>query len=273
MPVVTDIATPGRTRLEPVRPPLKWAGGKRWLLPHLQSLWPEHSHRRLVEPFAGGLAVTLGLRPERALCNDVNPHVVNFFRQVQAGLTVTLPMLNDSSVYYEHRETFNSLVQEQRADSPLAAELFYYLNRTGFNGLCRFNRGGLFNVPFGRYATIAYQRDFLDYVPVLAPWDFVSGDFSDLAVESPDFVYADPPYDVEFTSYAQGGFDWSDQVRLAEWLAALQGPVVVSNQATPRVVALYESLGFRLDFLDAPRMISSSGDRSKAREMLATRNL
>ncbi len=273
MPVATDIATPGRIRHEPVRPPLKWAGGKRWLLPRLQPIWAEHSHRRLVEPFAGGLAVTLGLRPEQALCNDVNPHLINFFRQVQAGLTVTLPMVNDSAVYYGHREAFNSLVLAGNAYSPVGAELFYYLNRTGFNGLCRFNRSGLFNVPFGRYAKIGYQEDFLNYVPVLSGWDFSVGDFASLAVDSSDFVYADPPYDVEFTSYSQGGFDWPDQVRLAEWLSALDGPVVLSNQATPRIVELYTSLGFELDFLDAPRMISCTGDRTKAREVLATRNL
>jgi DNA adenine methylase len=56
-------------------PPLKWAGGKRWQIPHLQPMWDSHSHRRLVEPFGGGLAVTLGLMPHRALLNDVNPHL------------------------------------------------------------------------------------------------------------------------------------------------------------------------------------------------------
>src|SRR5581483_7002706 len=62
-----------------IRPPLKWAGGKRWQVPHLKPLWESHSHRRLVEPFCGGLAVTLGLMPERALLNDANPHLINFY--------------------------------------------------------------------------------------------------------------------------------------------------------------------------------------------------
>ena len=86
-----------------------------------------------------------------------------------------------------------------------------------------------------------------------------------------DFVYADPPYDVEFTSYAKEGFTWDDQVRLAEWLAKHPGPVVLSNQATERVVRLYTELGFTLRFLDAPRRISCNGDRAPAREVLATR--
>ena len=73
-------ATHGKERL---RPPLKWAGGKRWQLPHLRPLWAPHRHRRLVEPFCGGLAVTLGLMPQRALLNDVNPHLINFYPMAQ----------------------------------------------------------------------------------------------------------------------------------------------------------------------------------------------
>src|SRR5215471_5425434 len=67
-------------------PPLKWAGGKRWQVPHLRPFWEPHTHRRLVEPFAGGLAVTLGLMPGAALLNDTNEHLVNFYRWLQAGL-------------------------------------------------------------------------------------------------------------------------------------------------------------------------------------------
>jgi DNA adenine methylase len=78
---------------------------------------------------------------------------------------------------------------------------------------------------------------------------------------------------VEFTHYAKEGFAWADQVRLAEWLAAHPGPVVLSNQATPRIVELYEGLGFDLRFLNAPRMISCTGDRTPAREVLAVKNI
>ena len=74
-----------------LRPPLKWAGGKRWLVPHVRRLWHGHERRRLVEPFCGGLAVALGLRPRRALLNDVNPHLVGFYRQLARGFTSGLP--------------------------------------------------------------------------------------------------------------------------------------------------------------------------------------
>lgn len=256
-----------------LRPPLKWAGGKRWLVPYLKPLWLPHRHRRLVEPFCGGLAVTLGLGPERALLNDINPHVINFFAWVKRGLKVTIPMTNDPTLYYRHRERFNELIRLGQADSEEAAQLFYYLNRTCFNGLCRFNRRGEFNVPFGRYETIRYRRDFSEYAVVFRNWEFTCGDFEALRLEPDDFVFADPPYDVEFRQYAPGGFGWDDQIRLARWLAKHPGPVVLSNQATDRVVRLYEELGFKLEFVVGPRLISCTGDRQPSREVIATRNL
>jgi DNA adenine methylase len=265
------VAPPGE--LPRLRPPLKWAGGKRWLVPHVRGLWEGHERRRLVEPFCGGLAVALGLMPKRALLNDVNPHLVSFYRQLARGLVISLPMENASETYYAYRQIFNALLAAGRGHTAEAASLFYYLNRTGFNGLCRFNGRGEFNVPFGSYARIAYVRDFSAYRPVLSRWEFSSLDFEALRLTPGDFVYADPPYDVPFTQYARGRFSWDDQVRAAEWLARHPGPVVLSNQATPRVVALYRKLGYDIRFLTAPRRISCTGDRTPAREVLATRNV
>ncbi|HCO00595.1 MAG TPA: adenine methyltransferase, partial [Methylophaga sp.] len=151
-------------------------------------------------------------------------------------------------------------------------QLFYYLNRTGYNGLCRFNKTGGYNVPFGRYKTINYVSDFAPYQSVLNQWEFSNMDFAQLDIRQNDFIYADPPYDVPFRQYSQQGFDWDDQVRLAEWLANHDGPVVLSNQATDKIKKLYRDLGFTLKFLDAPRTISCKGDkRQAAREVLALR--
>src|SRR5438270_852490 len=88
-------------------PPLKWAGGKRWLVPHLLRLWAPHADRRLVEPFVGGMAVTLGLLPERALLNDGNQHLINFYRWLQRGLLTQAEMANDPEVFYRQRGWFN----------------------------------------------------------------------------------------------------------------------------------------------------------------------
>ena len=257
----------------PLKPPLKWAGGKRWLVPVLAALYAPYRRRRLVEPFCGGLAVALGLQPRRALLNCANPPVVNFYRELQRGLHMTTVMKNERGWYESLRERFNHLVTREEGESAEAAALFYYLNRTGFNGLCRFNRRGEFNVPFGRYASIRYQHDLRHYREALAGWQFQSGDFGAVRPGRNDFIYADPPYDVEFRQYAALGFEWRDQVRLVEWLKRHPGPVVLSNQATERVLALYAEAGFTLHVLDAPRMISCNGDRTPAREVLALRNL
>jgi DNA adenine methylase len=249
-------------------PPLKWAGGKRWLVPHLIPIWKTQSCERLVEPFCGGLGVAIGLMPKQALLNDINPHLVNFYRWLRRGLST--PSVD---VFYDNRRQFNDLLDQHKAESSEAAALFYYLNRTGYNGLCRFNQSGRFNVPFGRYRTINYLTDFSPYKQVFRHWHFAVTDFQKIELRTTDFVYADPPYDVQFTQYSQGGFSWDDQVRAAEWLAKHRGPVILSNQATDRVVKLYRKLGYAISFLKGRRMISCTGDRTPALEVLATRNV
>jgi DNA adenine methylase len=254
------------------RPPLKWAGGKRWLVPHLLPLWEQHRSRRLVEPLCGGLAVSLGLAPDRALINDLNPHTINFYRWLKRGLRIQLEMQTDQVCFYEQRTRFNQLIRENKADTKEAAAIFYYLNRTCYNGLCRFNSKGQFNVPFGSYKKLTYKTDFTEYVSAFADWDFTCVDFEKIPLQHDDFIYADPPYDVQFTSYSKENFDWDDQVRLAQWLAKHPGPVVLSNQATTRIRQLYKDLGYTIRTLTAPRMINSTGDRTPAKEILALRN-
>src|SRR5690242_8016415 len=97
-PAVHSIAT------KTARPPLKWAGGKRWQVPHLRPIWTPHVSRRLVEPFCGGLAVALGLAPDRALLNDLNPHLISFYRWLQRGLTLDteIEMANEEALFYAH---------------------------------------------------------------------------------------------------------------------------------------------------------------------------
>jgi DNA adenine methylase len=281
--IITHMATPQKAfdfsssdslpEAQNTKPPLKWAGGKRWQLPHLLPYWKPESHRRLVEPFCGGLAVVLGLVPEKALLNDINPHLINFYRQLKKGLISNLRQENKSTVFYSHRQDFNRLLKDGKEKTPLAAMLFYYLNRTGYNGLCRFNQSGEFNVPFGRYQSIGYRSNFLQYREVFARWRFTNTHFEKIPLEPEDFIYADPPYDVEFRQYSKGGFGWEEQEKTAHWLAQHRGPVILSNQATPRIVKLYRQLGYGLRFLQGPRRISCNGDRTPAKEVLAIRNL
>lgn len=261
------------TTQKALKPILKWAGGKRWLVPYLKPIWASYEHMRLVEVFCGGLAVTLSLNPRAALANDINPHLINFYRWVKQGLEIHLPMENDEELFYRHRTRFNELIDAGQSNSKEAAGLLYYLNRTCFNGLYRVNSKGQFNVPFGKYKAIKYRRDFTNYCAHFRQWEFSCSDFERLKLPDNDFVYADPPYDVEFTKYAKDDFTWDDQVRLAKWLSRHGGPVVLSNQATDRIVELYQELGFHIQLLKAPRRISCDGDRTPALEVLATKNI
>jgi DNA adenine methylase len=254
-------------------PPLKWAGGKRWQIPRLLAYWGSEQHRTLVEPFSGGLAVTLGLMPTRALLNDINPHLINFYEWLKRGLVIKIELENDESHYYRNRERFNQLLSDGAGNTKEAASLFYYLNRTGYNGLCRFNSRGEFNVPFGKYTSIPYRYDFSAYKDVLKNWQFTNVSFDEMRLESSDFVYADPPYDVQFRNYSRGGFSWQQQEQTASWLSRHTGPVILSNQATKRIVELYKDYGFTIIELEGPRRISCTGDRSPAQEVLALRNL
>lgn len=275
MAMVTQTASlfPHLNHKPALTPPLKWAGGKRWLVPRLLALYAPHTHRRLVEPFTGGMAVSLGLLPHRALLSDISPHLINFYRHLQKGFQTKGETANDETHFYAARERFNEILRDGQEDTQEAAELFYYLNRTGFNGLCRFNSKGEFNVPFGRYKSINYRQDFRTYAEVLEGWEIHLGDFETLNIEADDFIYADPPYDTPFSKYAKEDFDWNDQKRLAAWLARHPGPVVASNQATERILELYETHGFIVETTRAPRRISCTGDRTPALEMLALKGL
>ena len=93
-------------------------------------------------------------------------------------------------------------------------------------------------------------------------------------MEKDDFVYVDPPYDVEFRQYSAEGFAWDDQMRLADWASDLGVPTVISNQATDRIVKLYRSRGFSLKFIDVPRFINCIGTkRGPVTEVVGTKGV
>jgi DNA adenine methylase len=258
-----------------MNPIVKWAGGKRWLIPHIFPIWENHKHRRLVEPFAGGLAVSLAFSPADCLVSDINPHLINLYRQVRSGLNPAehCEMINDKEVYYRNRSRFNELVAKGDYKNKECASLFYYMNRTTYNGLCRFNKKGQINMPFGNYPNVNYATDFSEFAEYVKHWKFKIKSYEKLELEDDDFIYADPPYDVSFNAYYKTSFDWDEQVKLAGWLASHKGPVVASNLATDRIVDLYSRLGFKIGLVKAPRRINSNGDRTPVMEMIAIKNI
>jgi DNA adenine methylase len=178
-----------------------------------------------------------------------------------------------SSLYSIEGIQNNELIANGNENSQRAAELFFYLNRTCFNGLCRFNAEGKFNVPFGKHITINYKMDLSVYKSIYSKWEFSNKSFQEIQLNDNDFVFADPPYDVEFRRYSKDGFEWHEQEHLARWLSLHKGPVVLCNHATDRIIALYKSLGYRIFFLKERINIKANGDRTPANVIIATKNI
>jgi len=263
-----------------VAPPLKWAGGKRWQLRYLRPLWKPHAERRLVEPFCGGMSVALGLMPQRALLNDINPHLINFYAWVKRGLRVSIPLAHDPDIYYAHRARFNALLERGRERSREAAALFYYLNRTGYNGLYRVNSKNGFNVPFGDYKKpmICDADNLRACAGALQGATIENTSFTAVEerAERGDFVYFDPPYipltaTSRFTDYTSEGFSDADQVRLRDVARSLKSrgvTVLLSNSSAQRVYDLYEK-HFELRKVDARRSVNCDPNgRGRISELL-----
>lgn len=121
-----------------LKSPLKWAGGKSTLIKKVRKLWIDSRCDRWVDLFVGGGSLPLALAPEKVLINDISEHLISFWKWLQNDGGIGVEFRNDADFYYQMRSQFNQ--------SP-TPEIFYYLNRTGFNGLCRYNKNGGYNVP------------------------------------------------------------------------------------------------------------------------------
>ncbi|RME57827.1 MAG: Dam family site-specific DNA-(adenine-N6)-methyltransferase [Caldilineae bacterium] len=260
---------------------LKWAGNKRRIVARIQAELPPG--RRLLEPFVGSGAVFLHTDYPCYLLADANGDLINLHRRLQAEgepfiafcRTFFTPENNRPERYYHFRALFN-----ETEDLRLKAALFLYLNRHGYNGLCRYNAKGGFNVPFGRYRRPYFPAEEMrafhrksqhgvvfrqaDYLTVLAE------------AGAGDVVYCDPPYvplstTANFTSYDANGFSMADQERLAQAAraAAARGAhVVISNHCTPVTLALYA--GARIVRFPVSRTISANiHSRNPVTELLA----
>jgi DNA adenine methylase len=254
---------------------LKWAGGKRQLLPHLRRFYPP-AFNRYIEPFFGSGAVFFdlhgagGLRDRPAVLIDSNADLIGCYETVRDAAEVVaceLDRLAEAHArdgrahYYVVRdEQFNPLRDQlRRADghiayTPALAAMLIYLNRTGFNGLFRLNASGAFNVPAGRYdrpkivdrEKLARVADALSRPGVRLSWGSFES-VGDVAAAG-DFVYFDPPYaplsrTANFTSYTAPRFDHAAQVRLQQVVVALARRgcrVLLSNSTADEIAALYE---------------------------------
>lgn len=253
-------------------PYIKWAGNKMRTQAYTLPIYNQYRDRRVVDVFCGALGSTFSLMPKHVLANDINPHIINLHTQVKYNFELDIYLKNDKLTYYQHRYFFNQMIDRDNwANSLESAQYFYYLLKTCYRGLCRFNSGGKFNVPYGRYKNIQYLKSFSKYSTAMKNWDFTCQDFSELTIEENDFIVIDPPYDDSFTGY-YGSFDDKDQVRLVKWLSQFNVPIIAHNLATDKILGLYNRADFDIKLVKVHRSIGNL-DRSPALEMLATKNI
>ncbi|MBA7941754.1 adenine-specific DNA-methyltransferase [Citrobacter sp. RHBSTW-00271] len=259
---------------------LKWAGGKYPLLDDIKRHLPKGEC--LIEPFVGAGSVFLNTDFSRYILADINSDLISLYNivktctdeYVQASRELFMPETNQAEVYYQFREEFNACQDPFRR-----AVLFLYLNRFGYNGLCRYNLRGEFNVPFGRYKKPYFPEAELYHFAEKAQ----NAEFHCLSYEEcmdradiNSVVYCDPPYaplsaTANFTAYHTNSFSPKEQAHLAEMaekLVSKQIPVLISNHDTPDTREWYRAA--KHFQVKVRRSISSNGGtRKKVNELLA----
>jgi DNA adenine methylase len=274
--------------LQPAAKPfVKWAGGKRFLLPELLKHvpdWPLHRLRHIgtyYEPFVGGGAMFFAMGAGAAVLADTNEELMNAFRVVKEDVETLITELR-TPLYANTSEAFYAM----RANDPKdwhpheRAARFIYLNRVCFNGLYRVNSKGKFNAPFGKYKnpTICDGWNLRACSDALKYTGLVHDSFEKVVEQAKpgDFVYFDPPYDVlsptaNFTSYTPGGFGWEEQLLLRQCCEELEKKGVsflLSNADTERINVLYGGKFF-IRKVQSPRAINSKSEkRGLAKEVL-----
>ncbi|SES63865.1 Dam family site-specific DNA-(adenine-N6)-methyltransferase [Thorsellia anophelis] len=262
------------------RPFLKWAGGKFKSLDIIKHHLPDSDC--FIEPFVGAGSVFLNTDYPNYILNDINIDLINLFKVVQTKhedyikdvRDLFKPENNKKETYYHLREKFNA-----SRDDYERALIFLYLNKFGFNGLCRYNSKGIFNVPFGKYKAVGFQEEkIINFAEKAQNATFYCEDFTKIFKIAPKnaVIYCDPPYvplnDTSlFTSYHTDGFSHAEQRRLAE--LAIEGAktkqqtVLISNHDTLETRQWYNSA--HIETLSVRRLISSNGDRPQKNELLA----
>ena len=274
------------------KPFLKWAGGKRSVLPVLLKAAPEQIET-YYEPFLGGGALFFALQAEgrfkHAVLSDSNEELINAYIQVRDApdaLVIALAVYQRKyrELDREHRASFYYTIRAKNptCDVGRAARLIF-LNKTCYNGLYRVNSRGEFNVPHGRYAnpTICDQVNLQAASKALQGADLKVADFAEAVVKAHegDFAYFDPPYfplseTANFTSYTDGQFGWGAQQRLARIAYGVVhrgGTFALSNAGTDEPRRIYERYGFNTATASAVRLINAdSSGRGEVTEHLVT---
>ena len=273
-----------------VAPFVKWAGGKRQLLPQIKERMPEN-YNNYFEPFVGGGAVIFELLPANALINDINKALINAYKQIcnapeaflKAVKKLDEEMLGKRTevlgkeYYYSLREHYNDKLMKAEFDVELAA-LFVFINKHCFNGLYRVNGKGLFNVPYNNSRRASVDENaIMEISEYLQGVKIIDGDFEAACKDAKkgDFVFIDSPYaplnPTSFESYTKEGFDIESHKRLArlfDELTARGCYCMLTNHNTDLINELYGNKGYRIDVVSVKRMINSDASNRVGEEVI-----
>lgn len=268
-----------------IAPFVKWAGGKRQLIPRIRERMPE-KYNDYYEPFVGGGAVMFDLLPANALINDINKALINTYRTICNELDAFLKEVNrldndmwedGKKYYYSIREHYNDKLMRSEYDVELAA-LFVFINKHCFNGLYRVNGKGLFNVPYNNSRRVSIDEDVImatsEYLRGVTIKD---GDFEQACknAKKGDFVFIDSPYaplnPTSFESYTKEGFDIESHKRLAKLydeLTARDCYCMLTNHNTELINELYGNKDYKIDVVSVKRMINSDASNRVGEEVI-----
>ncbi len=268
-----------------IAPFVKWAGGKRQLLPQIKERMPE-KYNHYYEPFVGGGAVIFELLPANALINDINKALINVYKQIRNIPEVFLKLVkkldkemweDGKEYYYFLREHYNNKLIKAEYDVELAA-LFVFINKHCFNGLYRVNGKGLFNVPYNnsRRASTT-ENTIMEISKYLQSVTIMDGDFEVACknAEKGDFLFIDSPYaslnPTSFESYTKEGFDIESHKRLAKFYDELTVRgcyCMLTNHNTKLINELYSNKNYKIDVVSVKRMINSDASNRVGEEVI-----
>ena len=266
-------------------PFVKWAGGKRQLLPKIKERMPK-AWKWYYEPFVGGGALLFDLQPEKAVINDCNRpliHTYNQIREKPEDFLRTIHQLDTElqergKEYYDFlRLQYNNKLRYGEYDTRLAA-LFVFLNKHCFNGLYRVNKRGLFNVPYNNSRSASVEDENIRAVSnYLQKVMITNGDFEAACegAEPGDFIFFDSPYAplnlTSFQSYTKEGFSEGDHRRLSKLYDRLTERgcyCMLTNHNTDLIKDLYGSKGYRMDVVGVKRSINSDASKRVGEEVI-----
>ena len=270
-----------KPEIQAIRPFLKWAGNKFRIIDRVKKELPQG--KCLIEPFAGSAAIFLNTDYQHYIINDNNPDLIHLYTILKKDGADFIkkcqfyfrPRFNNEEQYYKLRVKFN-----ETTDIHKRAVLFVYLNRHGYNGLCRYNLKGGYNVPFGRYKSPYFpEKEMLAFHQKAQKAEFILSSFETIiqSAKKGDVIYCDPPYvplssSANFTSYSTGGFNMEKQQQLADLANKVSKkgiPILISNHNTPFTRKAYENAD-KIKRFHVQRFISCNGKkRGTAGELLA----